>query len=120
MRFSERSLSAHHFVNRNNIEFYRKQHPVSNENDRIYYTNGEVTPNAQVIDQLEGHSIERMTIAHYAVIVNDYTMLTAFLNKEPRLLDMTCCMTKGKANLNEDRHQIQSNPGITHQLKLIF
>jgi endonuclease G len=57
------------------------------------------------IKQLHGHSLEGMTIAHYAAILNDYTMLSRFLDLEPRLIHMMCCMTKGKASLSEN-HRI--------------
>lgn len=107
LRFSERSLTAHHFVNSGNIKFYHEQHVK----EKKFYSNGDYEPNPRAIDQLHGHSLERMTIAHYAVVLGDYTMLNRFLDLAPRLLNMTCCVTKGKANVDSERYIIQSKEG---------
>ncbi len=118
-RFSEESLRTHHFVNKNNIEFYRRQHPIGKKAEKIFYSNGMLEPNADVIDQLEGHSIERMTLAHYAVIMNDYSVLNTLLSLEPRLLSMVCCMTKGKALLNGETDNIQLGSGMIQPISIL-
>lgn len=57
---------------------------------------------SKVPEELHGYLLNQMTIAHYAIIFNDYIMLNRFLDLEPKLLDMTCSMLTGKAKLENN------------------
>ncbi|MBA3238574.1 MAG: DNA/RNA non-specific endonuclease [Parachlamydiaceae bacterium] len=122
-QFSEHKLGIHHFVNRNiqspKIQirpsapvFYRTSNsPTTPSLPPIIHNSLKFLnkPDHWIINQLEGHSLEKMTIAHYAIILKDYDMLFRFLTKEPRLLEMKCCMTKGKGSLGREKFILIKN-----------
>jgi len=55
--------------------------------------------------------MENVTIAHYAVVLKDTTMLEKVLRRAPHLLDRPCCMVKGKLMLYEEVLQVTSLNG---------
>ncbi len=104
-RFSEYTLDSYHFVNRRNPTHYREKYPEGTS-ITFFYPGGTHTESFYAelcdgaeIDATEGHSLERITIAHYAAVICDYVMLRDFLDREPRLMTMTCCLTRGKGLL---------------------
>ncbi len=50
----------------------------------------------------EGYSLERMTIAHYATAIDDFSMVDKVLQRAPDLIDKPCCLVKGKGLLAGD------------------
>ncbi len=52
--------------------------------------------------------MDNVTIAHYAVVLKDTTMLEKILRRAPYLLDRPCCMVKGKLMLYDEVLQVTS------------
>lgn len=50
----------------------------------------------------DGYLMERMTILHYATLIEDSIMVDKVLQRAPELLDRPCCMVKGKNLLSEE------------------
>jgi endonuclease G len=50
----------------------------------------------------EGYSLERMTIAHYAAAINDFSMVDKVLQRAPDLINKPCCLVQGKGSLGGD------------------
>lgn len=50
----------------------------------------------------EGYLLERMTIAHYALAMEDLEMVEKVLQRAPDLLQTACCLTKGKNLLSAE------------------
>lgn len=127
-QFSERSLETHHFVNSKNFKFYQQFHDKNHNGVHFFYPIRGIImgqslgnePDEILVDEMEGHSLEIMTIAHCAIVLQDYVMLTRFLDQEPRLLNMTCCMTKGKKWRNQSfLNELEKNDQLSGTFKSV-